>query len=153
LLKSLADIESQRLNWKEALAAYEEIARLAPDEEESAMALVDLHFRMGNAERGIRALDTYMRYCVTSGHTDRIVTTLEEQVRRHPDEAALRQRLADVYQQQKRFSESIAQMDALGELYLDSGRKAEAIDTIRKIISLNPPDVEGYHQLLAQLES
>jgi len=152
-LKSLADIESQRLNWKEALGAYEEIAHLAPDDEEAALSLVDLHFRMGNAERGVRALDTYMRYCVTSGHTDRIVRTLEEQVRRHPDEASLRQRLADVYLQQKRLTEAIAQMDALGELYLDSGRKTDAIDTIRKIISLNPPDVDGYHQLLQQLES
>jgi tetratricopeptide (TPR) repeat protein len=153
LLKSLADIESQRLNWREAMAAYDEIAQLAPDDEDASLSLVDLHFRMGNSERAIKALDSYMRYCVTHGNTDRVVTTLEEQVRRHPDETALRHRLSDVYQQQKRFAEAIAQMDALGELYLDAGRKSDAIDTIRKIISMNPNDTEGYRQLLEQLES
>jgi cytochrome c-type biogenesis protein CcmH/NrfG len=94
-----------------------------------------------------------MRYCVTNGHTDRIVTTLEDQVRKHSDETGLRQRLADVYRQQRRVPEAIAQLDALGELYLDAGRKADAAGAIRKIISLNPPDVDGYQQLLAQLET
>jgi tetratricopeptide (TPR) repeat protein len=152
ILKSLADIESQRLNSREAMAAYEEIAQLAPDDEVAAMALIDLHFRMGNSERAVRALDNYMRYCVTHGNTDVVVTTLEEQARRHPDEPALRQRLADVYQQQRRFAESIAQLDALGEMYLDAGRKPDAVATIRKIISMNPPDMEGYRELLEQLE-
>lgn len=152
ILKSLADIESQRLNWREAMAAYEEIAQLAPDDAEAATALIDLHFRMGNSERAIRALDNHMRYMVTHGHTDEVVTTLEEQARRHPDEPALRQRLADVYQQQRRYAEAIAQLDALGELYLDAGRKQDAVASIRKIISMNPPDMEGYRQLLEQLE-
>jgi predicted Zn-dependent protease len=80
------------------------------------------------------------------------VTTLEEQVRRHGDEPALRQRLADVYRQQKRYPEAVAQLDALGELYLDGGHKDEAVHVVKKIISLNPPDIEGYRRLLEQLE-
>jgi len=153
LLKSLADIESQRLNWREALSYYDKIVTLAPDDQDASRALIDLNFQIGQGERAIKALDNYMRYCVTNGHTDRIVTTLEEQVRSHPEEAALRQRLADVYRQQRRVPEAIAQLDALGELYLDAGRKADAAGAIRKIIALNPPDVDGYQQLLVQLEA
>lgn len=153
LLKSLADIESQRLNWREALNAYDHIAELAPDDHEAAMSLVDLHFRVAQPDRAIRALDNYMRRCVARGDTAQVVVTLEEQVRRHPDETALRQRLADVYQQQKRYTEAIQQMDALGELFLDAGRKSDAVETIRRIISMNPADVDSYRQLLEQLES
>lgn len=153
LLKSLADIESQRLNWRDALNAYEHIIELAPDDHEAVMSLIDLHFRVAQPDRAIRTLDNYMRYCLAHGETGRIVVTLEEQVRRHPDEIALRHRLADVYQQQKRLSDAIQQMDALGELYLDAGRKSDAVDTIRRIIAMNPPDMEGYRQLLEQLES
>ncbi len=152
LLKALADIESQRLNWREALGYYDRIMALAPDDQESALALVDLNFQLGQPERAIRTLDAYMRYCVTSGHTERIVTTLEQQVRRHPDQPALRQRLSDVYRQQKRIPEAIAQLDALGEMYLEAGSKADAIEVIRRIVAMNPPDVQSYRQLLEQLE-
>jgi tetratricopeptide (TPR) repeat protein len=152
ILKTLADIESQRLNWREALGYYEKIADLAPDDHEAALSLIDLNFQMGQPDRAIRALDDYMRVCVTRGLTERIVTSLEEQVRRHADEPALRQRLADVYRQQKRYPEAVAQLDALGELYLDGGHKDEAINVIKKIISLSPPDIEGYRRLLDQLE-
>ena len=62
-------------------------------------------------------------------------------------------RLADVYRQAKRTQDAISQMDAIGELLLDAGRIAEAADVIRKIVEMNPPDIEGYKQLLAQLET
>jgi predicted Zn-dependent protease len=94
-----------------------------------------------------------MRYLLKSGQADRLVPTLEDQVRRRPEEISLRQRLAEVYRQQGRQQEAIAQMDALGELLLDAGRMDEAVSTIRRIVNMNPPDVEGYRQLLKQLES
>jgi hypothetical protein len=44
-------------------------------------------------------------------------------------------------------------MDAIGELLLDAGRVDEAAVVISNIIDLNPPDLEGYRQLLQQLKS
>jgi tetratricopeptide (TPR) repeat protein len=153
ILKSLADIESQQLNWRKALDYNQQIVELAPDEQEAALAVVDLNFQSGDAAAAITALDAYIRYCITHGHTDRIIRTLEDMARRYPNEVALRQRLADVYIQAKRTQDAIAQMDAIGELLLDAGRVADAADVIRKIIDLQPADIEGYQQLLAQLET
>ncbi len=153
ILKALADIESQRLNWRKALAYYDKVIAAAPDDEDAALAVVDLNFQLNQSKQAVAALDNFMRYCITHGQANRVVATLEKQVRRRPNESGLRQRLAEVYRQQKRTQEAIAQMDALGELLLDAGRIEEAADTIRKIIELNPPDVEGYQQLLKELES
>jgi tetratricopeptide (TPR) repeat protein len=152
ILKSLADIESQQLNWKKALDYYDEVRAIAPDDTDTALAVVDLNFQMGQSAQAIDALDGYIRYCITSGKVDGIVPTLEEQVRRYPNEVGVRQRLAEVYRQQKRIPDAIAQMDAVGEMLLELGRQQEAADTIRKIIELEPPDVDGYRQLLAGLE-
>jgi tetratricopeptide (TPR) repeat protein len=153
ILKALADIESQQLNTRKALGYYEQIVAIAPDDQDTALAVIDLNFQMGQSDRAIAALDGFIRYCITRGDAARAVSTLEEQSRLHPNEVGLRQRLADVYRQQKRFPEAIAQMDAIGELLLDAGRIDEAASVIRKIIELNPPDIDGYHRLLSQLQS
>jgi tetratricopeptide (TPR) repeat protein len=153
IFKAVADIERQRLNWRKALSYYERIRELDPSEEEAAMAVVELCFQLGDSTKAVGALDNFMRYLLRSGQADRLVPTLEDQVRRRPEEIPLRQRLAEVYRQQGRQQEAIAQMDALGELLLDAGRMDEAVSTIRKIVNMNPPDVEGYRQLLKQLES
>ncbi len=153
LLKGLATIESQRLNWRKALNYYDRIVELEPGNESAALARVDLHFQLGESGDAVRALDEYIRQCIGSGQLGRVTLILEDQVRHHPQEISLRQRLAEVYRQQGRAQEAITQMDALGELQLDAGLLDDALATIRKIIELNPPDVEGYRRLLAQLES
>lgn len=152
ILKALADIEAQQLNTRKALGYYEKIVEIAPDDQDAALAVIDLNFQLGQSDRAITALDGFIRYCITRGDAARAVSVLEEQSHLHPNEVGLRQRLADVYRQQKRIPEAIAQMDAIGELLLDAGRMDEAAGVIRKIIELNPPDIDGYRQLLSQLE-
>ena len=153
MLRGLADVESQRLNWHRALQYYERIRQMHPEDEEVALSIVDLHYQLGQPREAVRALDDTIREILRQGRGDRVTEILEEQVERHPQEAPLRQRLAEVYRQQGRIQEAIAQLDALGELQLDAGRIEDAIVTIQRIIDLNPPDVDGYHQLLAQLQS
>src|SRR5574341_921121 len=149
ILKALADIESQQLNWDEAVKYLRRCKELLPDDEDVATALVDLNFQTGNVVHAIAALDEYMRYCVEHGYVDRVISTLEKQVRMRGTEVALRQRLASVYRQQGRTAEAIAQMDAIGEMLLEQGRIDQAI---QELIQMNPSDKVGYEQLLAQLQ-
>jgi tetratricopeptide (TPR) repeat protein len=153
ILKAMADIESQRLNWREALRHYSRCKDLAPDDEEVAMAMIDLNFQLGRSDEAIAALDEYMGYCIANGRIDRIVSTLEKQVRLRQNEIGLRHRLAEVYRQQGRITEAVAQMDTIGEMLLEAGHIDEAMQVIRAIIKLNPPDVEGYRELLAKLDT
>jgi tetratricopeptide (TPR) repeat protein len=153
ILKALADIEAQQLNWNKALDYYQQVMAIAPDDQETALAVVDLNFQTSNTVQAVSALDTFIRTCITRGQTEKIVSTLEDQTRKYPNEVAIRQRLADVYRQQKRTADAIAQMDAIGELLLDQGRIPEAAEVIKSIIEMNPPDIEGYKSLLGQLES
>lgn len=153
ILKALADIETQRLNWRNALSYYERALALDPGAEDLVLAAIDLNFQLSDPAEAIRILDNYMRQCISQGDVKRVTSILEEQVRLRPTEIPLRQRLAEVYRQQGRTQEAITQMDALGELQLDAGRLDDATATIRKIVSMNPPDIQGYQQLLEELES
>jgi hypothetical protein len=48
--------------------------------------------------------------------------------------------------------EAIAELDTLGELQLEAGRRRDARETLRTIIALEPDEKEGYTQLLRELE-
>lgn len=152
ILRALADLSAQQLDWRQAIQYYDQILKIAPDDEPTALALVDLHFQMGETPKAMSELDKFMRNMVTRGQVDKVISTLEEQVRRYPNQLPLRQRLAQVYEHQGRIPDAIAQMDTIGELLLDAGNYAGAADTIRKIIAFNPPDIEQYRQLLQQVE-
>jgi Flp pilus assembly protein TadD len=49
--------------------------------------------------------------------------------------------------------QALEELDVLGDLQLQRGQKEEAKATIRRIIGMEPPDVEGYQNLLNQLEA
>ncbi len=152
ILKALADIESQRLNWRRALTYYERAAEIRPDDDALKLAMVDLYFQIGEDAGAIRMLDSLMRQLVQAGEAQRVAPLLEAQVRSHPEQIALVQRLAEVYRQQGRTQEALTQLDKLGDLQIDAGRVQDAAETVRRIIELNPPDVEAYRTLLAQLQ-
>lgn len=63
----------------------------------------------------------------------------------------LRQRLSEAYLSVGMKEEAISELDALGELQLESGLEEEARETIQRIISLGPEDIDAYRQLLEQL--
>jgi Flp pilus assembly protein TadD len=63
----------------------------------------------------------------------------------------LRQRLGEAYLSVGMKEEAIAELDALGELQLEAGLVKEARETIQRIISLGPEDIEAYRQLLERL--
>jgi tetratricopeptide (TPR) repeat protein len=140
-----------RLDLRQALRTYEQIRSMAPEDERTRKALMDLNYRLNNRAEAIRELDMLMRLYAQQRRPDLIVQVLEEQVALYPDEMALRSRLAAFYAHVGRRQEAVAQLDTLGELQLDAGMHKEAAQTIRQIIALNPPGIEDYQRLLSQL--
>ena len=151
ILHRIGDIDVQRLDLRQALRTYDRIKHVAPDDVRARQTLIDLHYRLGNNADAIAELDDLLRLYARTHRGDLIAQTLEEQVAQRPNEMALRSRLARVYQQQRRYRDAVAQLDALGELQLEAGLREEAIVTIRSIVALNQPDRESYVQLLRQL--
>ncbi len=152
ILRLVADIDMQRFDWKRALTAYKELRRLDPEDERTAIALVDLHYRVGQNNEAIRELDKYLIYLVRSGRGAKVIGILGDMVEQRPTDAHLVDRLSRLYIQQKRQPEAIALLDKLGEAQLEAGHTESAVKTIEKILKLNPPNENSYQQLLAQLK-
>jgi tetratricopeptide (TPR) repeat protein len=151
LLKRLGDIDVARLDWRRALEVFQAIRQLDPQNPEARAKLIDLNLRLGEEDEAAGILDTHLEHLVQSGDRAAALDLLEELAREHPGKQSLHSRLADAYRAAGRKADAIAQYDALGELQLDIGDRAAAIQTIQTIIDLEPPDIDGYHELLRNL--
>ena len=151
ILQRMADIDMQRLDWKQAIRIFEQIRTLRPDDESSRKSLIDLNLRLGQPSQAVAELESYMSYLQTSNNEARVIPFLEEILEERPDDSTLIRTLAMAYHQAGRAGDAVAKLDVLAEALLNAGKKEEALIVINQILLMNPPNAEQYRQLLMQL--
>ena len=153
ILQRMADIDMQRLDWKQATRVFEQIRTLRPDDSGVRKNLIDLNLRLAQQPQAIAELEKYLSYLNTNGKSEQSIPFLEELVNENEDRIILRRALAEQYKQVGRTEEAIAQLDAVGEILVEDGKKEEAANTIQQILLMNPPNAEDYRKLLIQLQA
>ncbi len=151
LLRAIADIDMQRLDWKRALAAYNEISSSDPDDDSVVLTLVDLYYKVGQSSSALRQLDRYLVRLVRKGQGKKIEEILMDLVDRRPADAGLADRLTRLYVRQGRDQDAVKLLDKLGEAQLEAGENEQAIETLQRILQLDPPNSGSYRQLLQRL--
>jgi tetratricopeptide (TPR) repeat protein len=153
ILREMGDMDLARLDWRHALRTFEQITTLDPADEKASANLIDLNLRLGQEEAAAVALDRHLENLVRAGRGIEALAYLEDLAREHPGKQMLHTRLAEAYRAAGRKADAISQYDALGEIQLDAGQIGDAIHTIRTIISLEPSGLDGYQELLRNLEA
>ncbi|HMM29010.1 MAG TPA: tetratricopeptide repeat protein [Aggregatilineaceae bacterium] len=151
ILHRLGDIDVSVFDLRQAMRTYEQIRKLDPADERARRMLVDLNYRLNDPISAVRELDGLLRVYAREHRAGQIIKVLEEQVTRYPQDMALRSRLAAVYRQTGSLTQAVEQLDSLAELQLEAGLHNDALVTIRRIIALNPRNVDDYRRLLRQL--
>lgn len=153
ILHQIGDIDLARLDLRQGVQIYDEIRNLDPNDEIAWAHLVELNYRLGQEGRAARELDGYLDLLVKSGKGNKALEVLEELVGDFPGKQSLHARLGEAYRVAGRKADAIVQFDMLGDIQLDADQVQEAIQTIRIIVEMGPPDVDGYLELLHNLES
>jgi len=148
----IADIYQMRLNTRQALKTYEQIVEIDATDEKALRNLVDIYYSQGNMVDAIKRLDELLKIYAGKNMVNKMVQMLEELINSHPQDMALRSRLASFYKRLNRIQDAITQLDALGELQLEAGMNKEAAKTIKQIIGMGPERVDDYKRLLSQLQ-
>ncbi len=153
ILHKIGDISMQRVDWRKATAAYEEIKALSPEDEKVWMHLFDLYQKQGQINKALAELKELVKYYKAKGKPQKALSILKDAVQLRPQEMSLRALLAQVYAQLGMKHEAIAELDVLGEMQLEAGLRDEAVQTVKQIIALEPANVEAYRQLLDHIRS
>lgn len=153
ILNRIADIDMQRLDWKQALRSFEQIRTIEPGDNKARANLIDLNLRMGQDTTALAELDSFIAYLETTGQQRRVIPFMEELVQERSDYLELHQRLAELYRQAGRIQEAVVEFDRVGDLLMDAGNRTGTIAVIQTIISLNPPNIQDYRSVLEKLQS
>ncbi len=67
ILTKVADIDMQRLNFRQAVRIYEQIRTLQPDNQAVRLQVIQLHFRLGQPAAAMAEVDSYVTLMESSG--------------------------------------------------------------------------------------
>ncbi len=153
LLHRLADIDIQRLDWESAIDTYADICEFSPQNQKASVSLVDLNYRLGHKPAAEKEIGRFVEQYDTSTESETIygyLAALKEEI---TGEDYIIRRLVDLFKHLGQQELAISELDKLGELLLDSGRRDDAVEVIEEIISLGPSNAEAYQKLLRQIRS
>jgi tetratricopeptide (TPR) repeat protein len=153
ILHRIADIDLQCLDWRQALRVFDQIRSMMPEDAKARSSLIELNFRLGQAVQALAEVDNYVAYMWSNGQKDKAIKFLEGILEENPKQAGIMKRLAELYRQVGRTTEAIGILDSVGDILLELGDRAGAIETVRIILSMNPPNAVEYQQLLTQIKS
>ena len=151
LLQRLADLDIQRLDWDSAIEIYSEISEVSPGNKKASIAIVDLSYRLGKITSAEQEIDRFLALYDPAQNKEILedyLTSLNVEV---PREVYIIRKLVDFYKDLGLRDQAISELDGLGDMLLDAGKKEEAVAVIQEIVSLGPPNVEAYQKLLGQL--
>ena len=148
----MADIDMQRLDWKQAIRVYEQIRTLRPDDEAVRKSLIDLSFKLGQPAQANAEIESYLSYLQSSNRDAQAIPFLEDVLNERPSDMLVKRALAQAYQQAGRVEDAVAQLDTVADSLLSVGKKEEAMMIVNQILLLNPPNSEQYRQLLSQIQ-
>lgn len=147
----LAEMRARQNDFAGALSAYQEIRQQSPEDERAHFYIVDLEFRLGQTSAAMRDLEELLARYQKRHEPQKVTDVLEALVQSYPAEIPLTLRWAEHFRASGDLERAVAILDALGEAQLSLGNKRVAADVIRRIIELNPPQVEEYKKLLQQI--
>jgi tetratricopeptide (TPR) repeat protein len=152
LLQRLADLDIQRLDWDSAIATYMEISEISPGNKKASISIVDLNYRLGKSRAAETEVERYLGLFDPAQNKEVLEDYLTNLITEIPREEFIIRQLVDFYTGLGEQEQAISQLDGLGDMLLDAGRKEDAVAVIQEIVSLNPPNIEEYQKLLEQLQ-
>ena len=151
ILKHMADIDMQRLDWRQAMRVYEQLRTLSPGDEISRKRLIELNVNLGQRNQAATELENYISYLTGTARQNDAVLFLEGMVSENEELALARVRLAELYQQVNRNQDAIVQWDKVAEIMVERNDIERAKEAVRAILVLNPPNAEQYRQALQRM--
>lgn len=152
LLHRVADIDIQRLDWESAIDTYTAICESSPVNQKASISLVDLYYRLGQKFSAEREIDRFVEQYDISTDSELIHGYLSALKNEITGEEYIFRRLVDLFIHLGQNDLAISELDKLGEMLLDSGRRNEAVEVIEEIIRLGPANADAYQKLLQQLK-
>lgn len=151
LLGKLAEIDMERLEWRQALRFYEQMRSLQPNDPAIRNRIVVLNFRIGQDKAAYLEVDNFIGVLEGLHQREAAIQFIKGILMELPEMVELHRRLADLYKRDHRHAEAVEELDFLAEHYASAGEPEQSARLVEEIIRLNPPNRADYEAVLQKL--
>lgn len=151
VLKRVADIDLQKLDYRQALRIFDQIRGLDPEDMETRASLVELNYRIGQDAAAVSELDSAVTYFDKLNKIPTALRMLSSLIAIRPENTDLQTRLISLSRRVKNISDAISLLDSYADEMVENGNKPAAIIHLETIIALGPPNTMEYRKVLEQL--
>jgi predicted Zn-dependent protease len=152
LMHRMADIDTQSLDWRNAIHVFEQIRTMEPEDEKARDMLFDLNIRLGQDNQAMSELDNYLNHLISVHRTTEAMEYINAKIFENQTQPALYRRLAEIYRLLGRKEDAINQLEISKDMYLQAGNRKAAIESLMTILALNPTNAKVYQQMLINLQ-
>lgn len=153
IMRRMADIDMQSLDWRNAIHVFEQIRTMEPEDTNARDMLFDLNNRLGQTKQAMAELDSYLNHLISLHRTTEALEYINTKIREYQDQPALYHRLAEIYRLLGRKEDAISQLEISKEMYIQAGNRKSAIETLMAILALNPANASVYQRMLVELQA
>lgn len=151
--RRLADIHMQRLDWRRAVAAFEGIYALRPQDMAVVRRLADLYYRLGAEERALALVENAASFLLESEGAGAMLRFMEGQVEQRPDDIALVRSYGEMLAHLGDSEGAAAQWERAVERLVRKGERTQGAALLRRIIGLHPRNEARYRAMLQAVVS
>jgi tetratricopeptide (TPR) repeat protein len=152
ILYKVADIDMQRLDWRGAIKIYEQVKAMQPEADTPRARLVDLYFRLGQPTEALVEVDAFTSLLESSDQRPKAIGFIKDLIQEHVEIPDLYLKLADLMIRLGQTNKAVEVLGTGADALTLAGKKPEAIELLKKAISLNPTNVADYQKTLRQLQ-
>jgi tetratricopeptide (TPR) repeat protein len=151
ILYKIADIDVQRLRWREAMASYEKIMDITPDDYRARAKLTELKFRLERRESVMMEIENIIQNLERSQKRNVAIEFLKEVLEERNDDLELHNQLANLFVRDGQVEQAVKELDKIAKFHIKKGNHTGAISMLQTIIALEPKSILMYRQALAKL--
>jgi len=138
ILNKLGDLDLQRLEYRQALASYEQLREMQPDAPGPRRRLASIHFRIGQDSAALEEVDDLVQRLEEKGQHNQAIQFLLSLVEDFPRHMDLRMRLAQLYRRAGMPEQAAEQLVMLADALAATGDYPEARRLLEAALELHP---------------
>lgn len=131
----------------QAIAEYQQVLRVEPDDQVTLMTVGDLYVRVGDNKQAMVYFEKLAQIFNSDGFISKSIAIYKKIQKFAPDEVLPLERLAELYVQQGVMSEARPIFLQLAESHLKANRTQPAIEVLRKLLDLAPDNLRVQQRL------
>jgi tetratricopeptide (TPR) repeat protein len=151
ILYKIADIDIQRIRWREAMESFEKILQIKPDDYRAQAKMMELKFRLGRKEVVLQEIENMVQEMERNNRRSMGIEFLKELLIERGNDMELRNQLANLYVRDGQVEQAVRELDKIAKIHINKGNNTGAISMLQTIIALEPKNTQAYRKALAKL--